>query len=65
MNSAGNDINQSIGMIVAANDVVQNPEEVGNALRVVAMRIRGAKTELEDAGESTDGMAKSTAKLRE
>lgn len=65
LNSAGNDINQSIGMIVAANDVVQNPEEVGNALRVVAMRIRGAKTELEDAGESTDGMAKSTAKLRE
>lgn len=65
LNAAGNDINQSIGMIVAANDVVQNPEEVGNALRVVAMRIRGAKTELEDAGESTDGMAKSTAKLRE
>ena len=28
------------------------------------MRIRGAKTELEEAGESTDGMAKSTASLR-
>lgn len=29
------------------------------------MRIRGAKTELEDAGLETDGMVDSTAKLRE
>ena len=29
------------------------------------MRIRGAKTELEDAGLETDGMVESTAKLRE
>ena len=29
------------------------------------MRIRGAKTELEEAGEDTDGMAKSTADLRD
>ena len=29
------------------------------------MRIRGATTELEEAGLETEGMAKSTAKLRE
>lgn len=29
------------------------------------MRIRGAKTELEDAGLETDGMVESTSKLRE
>ena len=29
------------------------------------MRIRGAKTQLEEAGLETDGMAESTAKLRE
>lgn len=29
------------------------------------MRIRGAETELLEAGESTEGMAESTAKLRE
>lgn len=29
------------------------------------MRIRGAKTELQDAGLETEGMAESTAKLRE
>ena len=65
LHAAGNDINQSIGMIVAANDVAQDPEQVGNALRVVALRIRGTKVELEAAGESTDGMATSTAKLRQ
>ena len=31
----------------------------------ISMRIRGATTELEEAGESTDGMAESTAKLQE
>ena len=29
------------------------------------MRIRGAKTELEEMGEDTDGMVESTSKLRE
>lgn len=31
----------------------------------MSLRIRGAKTELEEAGLDTEGMAKSTAKLRE
>ena len=29
------------------------------------MRLRGASTEIENMGESTDGMAESTSKLRE
>lgn len=33
--------------------------------RTVALRIRGAKSELEDAGLETDGMVESTAKLRD
>lgn len=35
------------------------------ALKTISLRIRGAKTELEEAGESTEGMAESTSKLRE
>ena len=35
------------------------------AFKTISMRIRGAKTELEEAGLETDGMAESTAKLRE
>ena len=33
--------------------------------RTVALRIRGAKSELEDAGLETEGMVESTAKLRD
>lgn len=38
---------------------------VGTAFKTISMRIRGAKTELEEAGLETEGMAESTAKLRE
>jgi len=38
---ANNDLDKSIALVVAANDVVQNPETVGTALRTVALRIRG------------------------
>ncbi len=62
---ANNTLDQSIGLITAANSTVQNPEKVGTALNTLAMRIRGAKTELEEAGEDTDGMAESVSKLRE
>lgn len=50
--------------MVAANDVVQNPESVGTALKTLTMYIRAAKTEAEEAGISTDGMAESVASLQ-
>lgn len=64
MAAANNTLDETIAMITAANEVAQNPEKVGNAMKTMSMRIRGAKTELEEAGESTDGMAESTASLR-
>ena len=63
--TAGNSIEESIGLIVAANDVVQNPESVGTAMKTLAMYMRTMRTEAEEAGISTDGMAESTAKLRD
>ncbi len=63
--AANNTLDESIALITAANEVTQNPEKVGNAMKTISMRIRGAKSELEEAGESTDGMVESTAKLRE
>lgn len=62
--AANNSLDQSIALITAANTVVQDPDSVGTAFKTVAMRIRGAKTELEEAGLETDGMAQSTAELR-
>ena len=63
--AANNTIDESIALITAANTVVQDPEAVGTAFKTISMRIRGAKTELEEAGLETDGMVESTAKLRE
>ena len=64
MAAANNSLDETIALITAANTVAQNPEKVGNAFKTMSMRIRGAKTELEEAGESTEGMAESTASLR-
>ena len=41
LSQANNDLDKSIALVVAANDVVQNPESVGTALRTVSLRIRG------------------------
>lgn len=65
MYAAGNDLNQTLALTAAANTFVQDPESVGNALKVLSMRIRGTKVELESAGEDTEGMAESTSKLRD
>ena len=63
--AANNSLHESAALVTAANTVVQSPEQVGNAFKTISMRIRGAKTELEDAGLETEGMVESTAKLRQ
>lgn len=60
-----NSFEESIGLITAMNEIVQNSENTGNSLKVLSLRLRGAKTELEDMGEDTDGLCDSTSKLRE
>ena len=64
LNEAGNTIDESIALVTAANSVIQNPEQVGTALKTLALRLRGTKTELEEAGEDTDGMAESVSQLQ-
>lgn len=61
---SGNTIDESIGLITAANSVIQNPEQVGTALKTLSLRLRGAKVELEEAGEDVDGMADSVSSLQ-
>lgn len=63
--SAGNTLEESIGLAVGMNNVLQNPEKVGTALSTASMYLRAAKTEAEEAGESTDGMANSVSELRD
>ena len=63
--NAGNTLDESIGLIVAANNVVQDPESVGTMWKTTSMRIRGAKTDLEEAGLDIEDMAVSTSQLRD
>ena len=60
-----NSFEESIGLITAMNEIVQNSENTGNSLKVLSLRLRGAKAELESIGEDTDGVCESTSKLRE
>lgn len=62
--AAGNSLNQSIALVTGMNAVVQDPEKVGTALKTISMFLRAAKTEAEEAGEATDGMASSVSELR-
>lgn len=61
----GNSFEEAIGLTVAANDATQNAEATGTALKTISLRLRGAKVELAEAGEETEGMAISTASLRD
>lgn len=63
--SAGNSLDESIALVTAANTIVQNPDVVGTTMKTVSMYLRAAKTEAEEAGESTEGMARSVSELRE
>lgn len=64
--SAGNDLNQSVALVAAANKVLQDPSQAGAALRTIALRIRGTSLKvLEEMGEETDGVVESVSKLQE
>lgn len=64
MNAANNSLDETIALATAANTIVQDPEKVGTTLKTVSMYLRAAKTEMEEAGEATDGMATSVSELR-
>lgn len=59
-NAANTDLNQSIALITAGNEIVQSPEKVGTMWQTVSARIRGTKAELEELGESADDVLSSS-----
>lgn len=65
MHAANNSLDETIALATAANTIVQDPDKVGNVLKTVSMYLRAAKTEADEAGESTEGMANSVSDLRE
>ena len=63
-NAANTSLQESIALVTSTNSVLQSPEKVGSMWTTVSARIRGATTELEEAGLETDGMVESTSKLQ-
>lgn len=63
--AGGNTLEESIGLVVGMNNVIQDPQKAGTTLKTVSMYLRAAKTDLEAAGESTEGMASSVSELRQ
>lgn len=64
-NAANTSLEKSVALITATNSVLQDTSKTGNMWRTVSARFRGAETELKEMGEDTDGLVKSTSKLRE
>lgn len=65
LKAGGNTLNESLGLITAGNIIQQDAETTAAALKILSLRIRGSKAELEEMGESTDDLASSSSKLRE
>ena len=65
LKAGGNTLNESLGLITAGNVIQQQADTTANALKILSLRIRGSKAELEEMGETTDGLVSSSSKLRE
>lgn len=63
--AAGNTLDQSIALTVAANDIIQDPVWVGEMWKDVATRVRSVKTESELEELEAESTAESVSRLRE
>ena len=59
--AAGNTMEESIGLITAMNNVLQNPEVTGTTIKTISMYLRAAKTEEAGFGSLSTAQAMSTA----
>ena len=53
---AGNTFEEAAALVGATSEVTQNPEKAGNAMKVLSLRLRGMKGELEELGEESEGV---------
>lgn len=65
LKAGGNSLNESLGLIVSGNLIQQDASTTASALKILSLRVRGAKADLEEMGETTEGLADSSSKMRE
>lgn len=62
---ANTSVEEFVALLASGNRQYQDADEIALALRTAALRLRGAKVELEAMGEETEGMITSVSKLEE
>ena len=61
---AGNSLEQTAGMVTGITEVTQDPEKAGNSLKILSMRLRGMKGELQELGEETDSNVENLSQMQ-
>ena len=61
---AGNTIQESAAMATGITEVTQDPEKAGSSLKVLSLRLRGMKGELQELGEEIDENVDSISKMQ-
>lgn len=64
MSAAGNTYQETLSLAAAVNGVLQDADMSGTYLKTLSMYLRASKTDAENAGIATDGMANSVSELR-
>ena len=64
MSAAGNTYQETLSLAAAVNGVLQDADTSGTYLKTLSMYLRASKTDAENAGIATDGMASSVSELR-
>lgn len=64
MSAAGNTYQETLSLAAAVNGVLQDADTSGTYLKTLSMYLRASKTDAENAGIATDGMANSVSELQ-
>lgn len=65
LSMANNSIEESIALVVGANNTLQDAEKAGTALNSISITLRGAKEDAEAFGGAINGDVNSVSKLRD
>ena len=62
----GDSLDEAIALTVAGNQVLQNPDIVGQSLKTISLRLSGTSVkDMQEAGEEIDGLITTQSKLRQ
>lgn len=64
LQQSGASIQEAAGMFTGIQEVLQDSGKAGNTLKIMALRIRGMKGELEELGEEVDDRIDSVSKIQ-